>query len=315
MLLQKKTKINSQYKKIRYPIALLVILILLNISARYFVNINWNINMISILKTIEIIFIAAIAWLALQLVSHGKGILLKKYDIHAKDNLKARKVLTQFSVIQKIINFIIILIALSLILLKFDGIRKVGISLLASAGIAGVILGFAAQKMLSTIIAGLQIAFTQPIRLDDVVIVENEWGWIEEITLTFVAVRLWDKRRLIVPTTYFIEKPFQNWTKTTSEILGTVFIYTDYTVPIDSLRAQLKKIVETDKYWDGKVQVLQVTDATEKTIQLRALVSARNSPDAWELRVNVREKLIRFLQENHPECLPKTRININEQKS
>ena len=187
-----------------------------------------------------------------------------------------------------------------------------GVSLFASAGVAGIILGFAAQKLIGNVLAGFQIAISQPIRIDDLVIVEKEWGWIEEINLTYVVVRIWDKRRLILPTTYFIDKPFQNWTRVSADILGTVFIYTDYTVPVDKLREELSRILKTDKNWDGKVNVLQVTDSTEQTMEIRALMSALDSPSAWDLRVNVREKLISYLQKNYPESLPKSRIEMTK---
>ena len=159
-------------------------------------------------------------------------------------------------------------------------------------------------------LAGFQIAITQPIRIDDVVIVENEWGWIEEINLTYVVVRIWDKRRLIVPTTYFIEKPFQNWTRVSADILGTVFIYTDYSVPIDLLRKAYLDMLKETELWDGKVGVLQVTNATDRVMEIRALMSAENSPTAWDLRVLIREKLIVYLQEQHPESLPRTRVEL-----
>jgi len=184
--------------------------------------------------------------------------------------------------------------------------------LFASAGVAGIILGLSAQKALGTILAGLQIAITQPIRLDDVVIVENEWGWIEEINLTYVVIRLWDKRRLVVPTTYFLEKPFQNWTRTSADILGSVFIYTDYTMPFEPLRKELTRLLEATPLWDGKVNVLQVTDARENTIEIRALMSAATSPQAWDLRVYVREKLIEFIQREYPQSLPRTRVVLPE---
>ena len=199
--------------------------------------------------------------------------------------------------------------------MTFSEIRKIGVSIIASAGVTGIILGFAAQKIIGGVLAGIQIAITQPIRLDDVVVVENEWGRIEEINLTYVVVRIWDQRRLVLPTTYFIEKPFQNWTKTSSEILGTVFIYTDYTVPLDEIRVELTRLLQNCKYWDGKVNVLQVTNSTEKTVEIRALVSAVDSSTAWDLRVFIRENLIKFLQEKYPDSLPKSRVHIiNENK-
>jgi small-conductance mechanosensitive channel len=194
-------------------------------------------------------------------------------------------------------------------------VRQLGTAILASAGIIGVVVGMAAQRTISTFIAGLQIAFTQPIRVDDVVIVENEWGRIEEITLTYVVVRIWDLRRLVVPITYFIEKPFQNWTRVTADILGTVFIYVDYTVSVDAVREQLQKILNDCELWDKKVCVLQVTNTTEKTVELRALMSAEDASKAWTLRCHVREKLVEFVQKNYPNALPKIRAELDKQKS
>ena len=209
----------------------------------------------------------------------------------------------------------IIVVALSLILMSFESIRRIGVSLIASAGVAGIIIGFAAQKAIGTILAGIQIALSQPIRLDDVVIVENEWGRIEEINLTYVVVAIWDKRRLVLPTTYFIEKPFQNWTRNTSEILGTVFIYADYTLPVDAVRKELDRILDGNSLWDGEVKVVQVTDTTERTVEVRVLVSAKDSSTAWDLRVEVRERLLSFLQQRYPECLPKARLEMTGEKS
>jgi len=241
----------------------------------------------------------------------AKNQLLKKYDIGQADNLKDRKVHTQYNILEKIVVFIIIVVASAITLMLFEGVRKVGISLFASAGVAGLIVGLSAQKALGSILAGLQIAITQPIRLDDVVIVENEWGWIEEINLTYVVVRIWDKRRLVVPSTYFLERPFQNWTRTSADILGTVFIYADYTVPVEALRKELTRILEASPHWDGQVNVLQVTDAGEHTLELRALMSAATSPAAWDLRVHVREHLIAFLQRKYPGSLPRTRVLVD----
>ncbi|MDQ3191938.1 MAG: mechanosensitive ion channel family protein [Bacteroidota bacterium] len=261
-------------------------------------------------QTLTILAIAFIAWLFILSVSVTRKFVLRKFNIGEKDNLRARVITTQFNMLEKVIEFIIIIIAIGIALMTFEEIRRIGFSLLASAGIAGIIIGFAAQRMIVTVLAGFQIALTQPIRIDDVVIVEGEWGWIEEINLTFVVIKVWDKRRLIVPTTYFIEKPFQNWTRTSASIMGTVFIHTDYNVPIDRLRVELTRLLTTTELWDGQVNVLQVTDAKEKTIEIRALMSAIDSPSSWDLRVYIREKLIDYLQKNYPESLPRSRVEV-----
>lgn len=256
-------------------------------------------------------FISASGWLLIRIVRTIKESFLNLYDINTPDNLKARSVYTQIKVIENIVIALIVFLTASFILMSFEQVRQIGASLLASAGILGIILGFAAQKTLGNFIAGLQIALAQPIRIDDVVIVENEWGWIEEITLTYVVVRIWDLRRLVIPISYFIENPFQNWTRTSADILGSVFLHADYTVPVEKIREELTRILENSPYWDKKVNVLQVTNADKTTVELRALMSARTSPMAWDLRCEVREKLLTFLQKNFPESLPKTRIEMN----
>jgi small-conductance mechanosensitive channel len=199
-------------------------------------------------------------------------------------------------------------------LMTFDQVRQLGTTILASAGIIGIVVGMAAQRTIGSFIAGLQIALTQPIRVDDVVIVENEWGRIEEITLTYVVVKIWDLRRLVVPITYFIEKPFQNWTRVTADILGTVYLYVDYTVPVESVREELQRILKASELWDGKVCVLQVTNTSERAVELRALMSAEDASTAWSLRCEVREKLITFVKENYPQALPKLRTEFHPLK-
>ncbi|GAA4321995.1 hypothetical protein GCM10023115_49860 [Pontixanthobacter gangjinensis] len=255
--------------------------------------------------------ILSIAWFLILLFKVFKKRMLKKYDVSTSDNLKARKVYTQFTILENIVIFVIVVLAIGIALMSFDSIRSVGVSVLTSAGIAGIIIGLAAQKAIGTLLAGIQIALTQPIRLDDVVIVEGEWGWIEEINLTYVVVRVWDKRRLVVPTTYFIEKTFQNWTRTSADILGTVYIYVDYGLPFDAIRQEQTRLLNSTDLWDGNVNVMQVTNATEKSVEIRVLVSAKDSPTAWDLRVYLREKLLEFIQKNYPEALPKARISID----
>ncbi len=203
------------------------------------------------------------------------------------------------------------MLTVAFVLMTFERVRQLGAGLLASAGVAGIVLGFAAQKSLATILAGIQIALTQPIRVEDVVIVEGEWGTIEEITLTYVVVRIWDMRRLIVPIHYFIEKPFQNWTRVSADILGTVNLYLDYSVPVEALREEFKRILDASDYWDGETWGVQVTDSTDKTMTVRPLMSAKNSGDAWNLRCEVREKLIAFVRENYPDALPRIRAEVD----
>lgn len=261
-------------------------------------------------KCSTLVFIFAFTWLLLNLLKILKHHMMRKYDLEASDNYKARKVTTQFNVLERVVIFIILILAIGAALMSFESIREVGVSIFASAGVAGIIIGFSAQKMIGTILAGIQIAIAQPIKIDDVVIVEGEWGRIEEIMLTYVVVKIWDKRRLIVPTTYFIETPFQNWTKSSADILGTVFLYTDYKVPFDALRQELTRILQSTDLWDGEVNVLQVTDTKANYVEIRALMSAKDSPTAWDLRVFVREKLITFLQENYPESLSRTRLSF-----
>ncbi len=264
---------------------------------------------------IQILLIALFGWVATKIVYMLRDAFLNRYNINVRDNMRARGMHTQMRVISNIISVGIVILTASFVLMSFSAVRHIGVSMLASAGVLGIVIGFAAQKTLGNLIAGIQIAVAQPIRLDDVVVIENEWGWIEEITLTFVVVRIWDLRRLVVPISYFLEKPFQNWTRTSADLLATVFIYTDYAVPVNEVRNELTRILEKSSKWDKKVNVLQVTNATEKTVELRALMSAADSPTAWNLRCEVREKLLEFLQQRFPECLPRIRIETDNKVS
>ncbi|MBU2573564.1 MAG: mechanosensitive ion channel family protein [Elusimicrobia bacterium] len=262
-------------------------------------------------SALSVLQIVLMAWLAIRGVGIGREFVTNAFDVKAEDNLEARKIHTQTRVVEQILVALISFLAIAAVLMTFDKVRQLGVSLLASAGVLGIIMGFAAQKSIATLFAGVQIALTQPIRVDDVVIVEGEWGWIEEITLTYVVVKIWDLRRLIVPITFFLDKPFQNWTRVSADILGTIFIYADYTVPFGAVRAELKRICKASDLWDGKVCGLQVTDAKATTVEIRALISAQDSPKAWDLRCLVREKLIDFLQKNHPLSLPRTRVVLD----
>jgi len=262
-----------------------------------------------IAKGTSILLIVAVALILFQTVNLGEKAVLTQYDITAADNLRARKVYTQVHVISKTLYVIIALFTIASILMLFEEMRRFGTSILASAGVVGVILGFAAQKTIANLFAGFQLAMTQPIRLDDVVIVEGEWGRIEEITLTYVVIHIWDERRLVVPLSYFIEKPFQNWTRQTAELLGSVFVWVDYSLPLDEARRALKDIVENHPLWDKRFWNLQVTDATEKTMQIRVLATAADSSKSWDLRCDIREQFIAYIQKHHPQSLPRTRVD------
>lgn len=264
----------------------------------------------------KIIFVSLLAWFLIRIIQTLSGFIERHYDITIKDNLRARQVHTRIHVSRRIAVFFIVLLSFISLFLLFDNLRGIGVSLIASAGVAGLIIGFAAQKTLGNLLAGVQIAITQPIRIDDVVIVEGEWGWIEEITLTYVVVRIWDLRRLIVPISYFIEQPFQNWTRKNARILGTVYFYTDYTFPVGALRKKVAELLEPKKgdLWDGDVNVVQVTDCKPDVMEVRVLISAYDSPKAWGLRCYLREEVLNFIQAEYPGSLPKTRATLQRDK-
>jgi len=261
---------------------------------------------------VSLLLIGLVSWVLIRLTHVFSDYVVDRFDISQKDNLRARKIHTQLRVLRRIVIIVVGVLALGTMLMTFDKVRQLGTTILASAGIIGIVVGMAAQRTIGTFIAGLQIAITQPIRIDDVVIVENEWGRIEEITLTYVVVKIWDLRRLIVPITYFIEKPFQNWTRQSSEPLGTVYIYLDYTVPVQVVREQLQRVLEGSELWDRKVCVVQVTNASERTIEVRALMSASDASQAWSLRCEVREKLVEFIRQKYPHALPKFRAEFEQ---
>jgi len=249
--------------------------------------------------------------LSSRLVGVFASLYYQQLKIDQVDNLKGRRLKTQVQFLEQIADLVIIFLGLSALLLSFEKFRSFGGSLLASAGLASVIIGFAAQKSIGNLIAGFQIAFTQPIRFGDAIFVEGEWGVVEEITLTYVVVRIWDLRRLVLPINYFLEKPFQNWTRTSASLIGQVTLFADYSLPLDELRAELARILKDTPLWDGTVSALQVVETTERSMQIRVLVSARDSGATFELRCLVREQLIMFMQKHHPESLPKVRFDVD----
>lgn len=263
-------------------------------------------------KTVEILLTVSFATVLIGIVRIFEDYVYHTYDIQKVDNLKERKIRTQLQFIRRLAISLILILAVCVILLSFNNLRKIGTGLLTGVGVGGIIIGFAAQKSLSNLLAGFQLAFTQPLRIDDVLVVEGEWGRVEEITLTYVVLNIWDQRRLILPINYFIEKPFQNWTRTTADIIGTVFLYLDYMTPIEPLRDELTRLLDNDPLWDKRVKVLQITNASEKTIEVRALMSATSSGNAFDLRCNVREGLIHFLQANYPRSFPLVRLEEKE---
>lgn len=260
-----------------------------------------------IARVLTLLLIPLVAWFFIRLMNVTEDGILARFKIEEKDNLQARRVYTQLNIIKKIVSVIVIIFAVSAVLMSFESFRRLGTSILASVGLAGIIIGLAAQQSISNLLAGIQIAFTQPVRIDDVVIVENEWGRIEEITLTYVVVRIWDLRRLVLPIRYFIDKPFQNWTRVSADLLGSVYLYLDYSVPVGEVREEFHRILKTSEMWDGNVWSLQVTGASERTMELRGIMSAPDSSSAWNLRCETREKLIDFIRTKYPAALPVTR--------
>lgn len=260
-------------------------------------------------RLIGLAFIATFAWLVIRFTDVIADLTAAKYRVDVRDNLTARHIQTQVRVLHRITVLAIGFLAFTIMMMSFPGIQQLGVSLFASAGVAGLAVGIAARPVLVNLIAGIQIALAQPIRLEDAVIVEGDWGWIEEITTTYVVVRTWDWRRLVLPLSYFIEHPFQNWTRRTADLIGSIYLYVDYTLPVEEIRQELRRILESTDLWDGNVCVLHVSDATDRTMELRALASARDAGTAWDLRCYVREKLIAYIQERYPGSLPRARFD------
>lgn len=252
--------------------------------------------------------IAAIGWLAVVALLIVEAVILTKYSTDTKDNRRLRRLKTQVILGRRVAVALVITVAVACVLLTIDEVRALGAGLLASAGLLSIVAGLAVQSTLGNVFAGLQLAFTDAIRVDDVVVVEGQWGTIEEITMTYVVVHIWDDRRLILPSTYFTSTPFENWTRKQSAILGTVELDLDWETPVGELRTELKRILADTDLWDGRTGVLQVTDAIQGLIRVRILVSAPDSGTLFDLRCLVRESMVSFLQENHPKALPRQRF-------
>jgi small-conductance mechanosensitive channel len=258
--------------------------------------------------------VVLLGWSAAIAINATARRVAGRHDIGVEDNLTARRIHTQINILRRVSLVGVFLLTLGTSLMIFPAVRSFGVSLFASAGVAGLVLGFAARPILTNLIAGMQIALTQPIRIDDVLIVEGEWGWVEEITTTYVVIRIWDQRRLIVPLSHFIEKPFENWTRESAAILGVVLWHLDYRAPIAEMRKKLKELLYANKLWDGKVANLQIVDSGVSTITVRALMSARNSPTAWDLRCEIREQMLEWLRAEYPDALPRVRALLDESR-
>jgi small-conductance mechanosensitive channel len=265
-----------------------------------------------IARLLALATICLVGWIALTVLHIAADLYLLRFRVDIEDNLMARKHVTQVRVLERILDVVIVLITIGFALMTFEAVRQFGVTIFASAGVAGIVAGLAARPVLTNFLAGVQLAIAQPIRIDDAVIVENEWGNVEEITFSYVVVRIWDLRRMVVPLSYFIEKPFQNWTRTGGELIGTVLLYVDHSAPIEVIRQKLTEIASQSKLWNGRVVNLQVSDCREMTIELRALVSASTASATWDLRCEVREKLIEFIQREHPYALPHRRYEAIE---
>lgn len=261
---------------------------------------------------LTLVLIGVGAWLFGQVAFVVEDAALRHYDLDVPNNLRARRLRTQVVVVRRITVALTVVTAFAAMLMTFQSVRTIGASLLASAGVLGIVAGLAAQTTLANVFAGLQLAFTDHLRIDDVVVVEGEWGRIEELTLTYVVVHLWDERRLVLPSTYFTTKPFQNWTRDESRVLGSVLLHVDFNLPVEPVRRELERVVAASPLWDQRNCSLQVVDVTPSTMVLRALMSAADASSSWDLRCEVREKLIDFLTARYPEALPRVRADVTE---
>jgi len=289
----------------RRPTQLLLPLLMLHIALS---EASAELHLINSLRQfLSIAQLATLTFLCIRLIKAVAETVIALHPAEMEDNLRARSVRTQTQVLARSVMLFVGLIGLASILMTFPGIRHIGASLLASAGLAGLVAGIAARPVLGNLIAGLQIALTQPLRIEDVLIVDGEWGRVEEITGSYIVIRIWDERRLIVPLQWFIEHPFQNWTRSSSKLLGTVYLWVDYAMPLVPLRKELERICHDAPEWDGRLCLLQVTETTEKAMQLRILISASDASKTWDLRCRVREALLAFIQNDYADYLPRLR--------
>lgn len=293
---------------------------MLFITAMLSVSLQWFSDLVTgrmyeiLVHIARVAMILAIAFFIIRAISFVHDLLIKYYSLHEFHDYTLRSVRTKFHLLRRMLHIMVLILCAISVLMTFDQARQLGNTFLASAGIAGIVIGFAAQKSLGTFFAGIQIALTQPIKIDDTVVVEGKFGTIGEITLTYVVINTWDEKRFIVPISYFLENSFENWTRLSPEVVGQVKLYTDYTLPIEELRKQFNSWLKDSPLWDQRKASLLVTGSDDKTIELRMTMSARNSDDSWDLECLVREKAINFLREHYPQSLPTARLNVQDQQ-
>lgn len=304
---RRSTLVGSLVQRAHRPTQALAVVVALQATVPRSIGGAWQEPVTSVLA---VAIVAAAAWLVIVLLLVLEDAALGRFRVDVADNLNARRVQTQIRVVRRVAAAAVGVLAVGAMLMTFPQARTAGASVLASAGLVGVVAALAAQSTLGNVFAGLQLAFGDALRLDDVVVVEGQWGRVEEITLSNVVVRIWDERRLILPTSYFTTTPFQSWTKTTSSVLGTIDLDVDWSVSIEKMRAELSDIVENSQLWDGRVCNLQVTDATGGLVRVRALISAADGSTQWDLRCYVRERLVIWVQDQHPTARPRSRTEI-----
>jgi small-conductance mechanosensitive channel len=298
VLLQKKTKSAGLFTFFAFGLVLIMPLVPVPGLWLGFIN-----------KSLAIFQIICVAWLLISIIRAFREFVLNRYAESAGgNNHRIRSVYTQYKIFERIVVIIIVILAIIAVLMTFENVRQIGVSLLASAGVLGVIVGFAAQKSLGGVLAGIQIAIAQPIRIDDIVVVEGDWGSVEEITLTYVVIRLWDDRRLVVPISYFIEKPFYNWTRNSDQIKGAVVLQLDLTTDISQIRQFFRQDIATHPLWDGRDARVQVVDVQDRVQQLRFVCSASNADNLFDLRCDMRERLLAYLAATQAEALPRHRV-------
>ncbi|AEI37186.1 mechanosensitive ion channel family protein [Zymomonas mobilis] len=272
-----------------------------------------------LLRAASFVVPAMAGWLALAMLHAVSDIvdIRSRQSVEGNESRKlaSRRHRTRMSIMMRVGSFLIIMVTLGIMMMTIPAVRNIGVTLMASAGLVGLAVGAAAQPLLKNLIAGIQVAFTEPIRIDDLVIVESgDWGWIEKITLTYVTVRLWDERRVIVPLARFLEQPFENWTREAEQLIGKIFLYVDPLADVERLREHMKKVVVSNPLWDGRSFILQVSDMKPEYIELRLLATARDAPSSWDLCCDIREKMLLFIAENMPEAIAYTRFALPPRK-